>query len=107
MKEGNMIDHDRLFKELLTTFFVEFIELFLPSVARYLDGDRIEFLDKEVFTDVTVGERHEADLVVKARFRGQDTCFLVHLESQSVREPSFAKRMFRYFARLHPATTRA
>jgi hypothetical protein len=25
-----MIDHDRLFKELLTTFFVEFLELFLP-----------------------------------------------------------------------------
>jgi hypothetical protein len=27
-----MIDHDRLFKELLTTFFVEFIELFFPAV---------------------------------------------------------------------------
>ena len=46
-----MIDHDRLFKELLTTFFVEFIELFLPDVAAYLEGDSIEFLDKEVFTE--------------------------------------------------------
>jgi hypothetical protein len=101
MKEGNMIDHDRLFKELLTTFFVEFIELFLPNVAGYLDRNRIEFLDKELFTDVTAGDRHEADLVVKARFRDQETCFLVHLETQSTPEPSFAKRMFRYFARLH------
>ena len=57
-----MIDHDRLFKELLTTFFVEFLELFLPEVLAYLERDSIQFLDKEVFTDVTVGERYEADL---------------------------------------------
>ena len=27
------IDHDRLFKELLTTFFVEFLELFFPKLV--------------------------------------------------------------------------
>jgi hypothetical protein len=31
-----MIDPDRLLKELLTTFFVEFLELFFPEVAPYL-----------------------------------------------------------------------
>src|SRR5205085_12062238 len=51
------MDHDRLFKELLTVFFVEFVELFLPDVAAYLDKDSIEFLDKEVFTDVTAGRK--------------------------------------------------
>jgi hypothetical protein len=96
-----MIDHDRLFKELLTTFFVEFIDLFLPEVAAYLDRDHFDFLDKEVFTDVTSGDRHEADLVVKARFRRQEAFFLLHLENQAAPEPQFAKRMFRYFARLH------
>jgi hypothetical protein len=35
------IDHDELFKKLLTTFFVEFIELFLPELAAYLDRDSI------------------------------------------------------------------
>lgn len=63
-----MIDHDRLFKELLTTFFVEFLELFLPEVVTYLQCNSLEFLDKEIFTDVTAGE-YEADLVVKARFQ--------------------------------------
>ncbi len=58
-----MIDHDRLFKELLTTFFWEFIELFLPEVAAYLDRESITFMDKEIFTDVTAGERYEADLL--------------------------------------------
>lgn len=34
-----MIDRDRLFKELLSTFFSEFIELFLPDVADYIQRD--------------------------------------------------------------------
>lgn len=95
------MDHDRLFKELLTTFFVEFVELFLPDVYAYLDRDSIEFLDKEVFTDVTAGERHEVDLVVKARFRGQETFFLIHVEHQSTPQAWFPKRLFVYFALLH------
>jgi predicted transposase YdaD len=95
-----MIDHDRLFKELLTTFFGEFIELFLPELARYLEGDSIEFLDKEVFTDVTAGERYEADLIVKAQFQGQESFFLIHVENQAQHQTDFGKRMFRYFSRL-------
>ncbi len=51
----NNIDHYRLFKELISTFFVEFIELFFPQLMDYLDRDSITFLDKEVFTDVTEG----------------------------------------------------
>ena len=96
-----MIDHDRLFKELVTTFFAEFVELLLPELAGYLDVDSIEFLDKEVFTDVTEGERHEADVVARVRFRGQDLCFLVHVENQAQVQMEFGRRMFRYFARLH------
>src|SRR5579872_2067863 len=95
------MDHDRLFKELLTVFFAEFIELFLPQVAAYLDTSSIEFLDKEVFTDVTAGDKHEVDLVAKARFRGQETFFLVHVENQASAQSRFPKRMFTYFARLH------
>src|SRR5688572_29199969 len=95
------MDHDRLFKELLTTFFVEFIELFLPDVAAYLDRDSVVFLDKEVFTDVTSGERHEVDVLARARFRGTDAFFLLHLESQASPQAGMGRRMFRYFARLH------
>lgn len=62
------MDHDRLFKQLLTTFFVEFIELFLPELNAYLARDTIQFIDKEIFADLTGGERHEVDLLVKAKF---------------------------------------
>ncbi|WP_298910909.1 hypothetical protein [uncultured Nostoc sp.] len=51
-----MIDHDRLFKELISTFFVEFLDLFLPQVASQIDRDSIQFLPQDVFTDVTSGE---------------------------------------------------
>ena len=95
------MDHDRLFKELLTTFFVEFVDLFFSKLAAYLNEDSITFLDKEVFTDVTQGERHEADVVVQATFRDQPLCFLIHVEAQARPEAAFPRRMFRYFARLH------
>jgi hypothetical protein len=45
-----MIDHDRLFKELLSTFFVDFLDLFLPQVANQIDRNSIQFLPQEVFT---------------------------------------------------------
>ncbi|BBD62475.1 hypothetical protein NIES2109_53190 [Nostoc sp. HK-01] len=96
-----MIDDDRLFKELLTTFFWEFIELFFPEITAYLERDSITFLDKEVFTDVTAGEKYETDIVVKAKFRQQESFFLIHLEHQAYYQEAFDLRMYRYFARLY------
>ena len=95
------IDHDRLFKELITTFFVEFVEAFLPDVMAYLDTESIEFLDKEVFTDITEGKRYESDIVVKARFAGREAFFLLIVENQSSPQAGFPKRMFKYFARFY------
>lgn len=96
-----MTDHDRLFKELITTFFVEFLELFLPEVVLYLDRDSLVALDKEIFTDVTTGEKHEVDVLMKTRFKAEQTFFLIHLENQASAQSSFRRRMFSYFARLH------
>lgn len=42
-----MIEHDRLFKELLSTFFLEFLQLFLPQVARQIEPASIHFLPQE------------------------------------------------------------
>jgi hypothetical protein len=96
-----IIDHDRLFKELLSTFFVEFLELFFPDLSTGLVHDSVRFLDKEIFTDVTSGERYEADLVVQAQMRGQESFVLIHVEHQAQAQADFGRRMFRYFARLH------
>lgn len=96
-----MIDHDRLFKELLTTFFAEFMQLFIPELYDCLDVSSLVFLDKEVFTDVTSGGAHEADLVARAKIRGSESYILVHTETQSRAQKLFPRRMFQYFARLH------
>ncbi|WP_230967798.1 hypothetical protein [Nostoc sp. WHI] len=39
--------------------------------------------------------------IIEVRYQQQDTCFLIHVENQSYTEIAFAKRMFKYFARLH------
>ena len=85
-----MIDHDRLFKELLSTFFVEFIELFFPQVLEYFDASSLTFLDKEVFTDVTEGEKHETDLIAQVQLRNKSSFFLIHVEDQASSRANFS-----------------
>ena len=97
---NNYLNHDRLFKELLSTFFLEFLDLFFPTLAAEIDSNYLEFLDKEIFTDVTSGERYETDIIVKTRLGSQETFILIHVENQAQYEADFNKRMFRYFARL-------
>jgi hypothetical protein len=38
---------------------------------------------------------------VKAKFRGKEAFFLIHVENQATAQEAFGQRMFKYFARLH------
>jgi predicted transposase/invertase (TIGR01784 family) len=96
-----MIDHDQLFKELLSTFFLEFLELFFPQIAAAIDPDSVSFLPQEYFADLTVGETKIVDLLAQVRLAGQDVGFLIHLEAQATSRAEFSRRMFFYFSRLH------
>ncbi|WP_218081186.1 RpnC/YadD family protein [Anthocerotibacter panamensis] len=84
------IDHDQLFKQLIGTFFWEFLKLFCPDVCAYLDPVSLTLLDKEVYTDLLEGARRAMDLVARAQFREQET---VHIENQAQHKynASFAK----------------
>lgn len=95
-----MIDHDRLFKELIQTFFWEFIELFLPEVLEYVAQDKVTFLTEEIFTDVTTGDKRRIDLLAQVKWREENSYFLIHLENQAYSQKEFERRMFHYFARL-------
>jgi predicted transposase/invertase (TIGR01784 family) len=96
-----MIDHDQLFKELLSTFFIEFLELFFPQIAAAIDPDSVSFLPQEYFADLTAGETKIVDLLAQVKLAGQDVGFLVHLEAQATSRTEFSRRMFFYFSRLH------
>jgi hypothetical protein len=48
------IDHDRIFKELLSTFFLEFLELFVPTktqlISQFVDTYlRLNAIEEQVF----------------------------------------------------------
>ncbi|PDM39689.1 MULTISPECIES: Rpn family recombination-promoting nuclease/putative transposase [unclassified Geobacillus] len=94
------VDHDRLFKELITTFFEEFILLFFPDMYEHIDFRHLSFLSEELFTDVTAGEKYRVDLLVETKLKGEDGLIIVHIENQSYVQPSFPERMFIYFSRL-------
>ncbi len=95
-----MIDHDRLFKELLETFLPDFLELFFPELWNAIDPDSLSFQDKELFTDITSGEKYAADLVFRTQPKYGKIPILIHLEHQARTEPNFPRRMFIYFCRL-------
>lgn len=96
-----MTDHDHLFKELLSEFFPEFIDLFFPQVSNYLDRTSLSFEPQELFADLTEGETYETDLIAKVKFLDQPSYFIVHVEHQGRFEQNFDRRMFNYFAQLH------
>lgn len=98
---GERIDHDQLFKLLLTEFFFEFLALFFPKLAHEIELGSIKFLDKELYTDIAQGYSHEADIVARARFRGREAYLIVHAENQAAPQSDFDRRMFWYFARLY------
>jgi predicted transposase YdaD len=95
------INHDQSFKELISSFFMEFLELFLPDVAKDIDPDSIRFLPQEYFADLVDGDEKIIDLLVEVKLAGQDTTFLFHIEAQSYSESRIRRRMFYYLARLH------
>jgi len=93
--------HDQLFKELLTAFFKEFMELFYPDIAIRLDFSRVTFLDKETFTDIPAGDVRTADLIAKVyTIEGQPEIILTHIEVEARRRSEILARMHEYYMML-------
>lgn len=91
------MDHDGLFKKLLTTFFYEFLDLFFPDLAALVDlSQQPEFLDKETYREST----RTRDLVVRLRLLDGDAFFIVHVEHEAQSTQDFPARFFRYFTTL-------
>jgi hypothetical protein len=90
----DMAIYDQRFKELLTEFLSEFLELFFPTLAAQLDCSVVHFLDKETFTQPREGYRKELDLVVRVRSRATGGEVLTHIEIQAYRSGMPGRRMF-------------
>ncbi|MFN8614046.1 MAG: flagellar assembly protein H [Vulcanimicrobiota bacterium] len=91
------MDHDGLFKKLLTTFFYEFLELFFDDLTALVDrSQQPEFLDKETYKEST----RTRDLVVRLRLLDGDAFFIIHVEHEAQSTRDFPARFFRYFTTL-------
>ncbi|ABW27352.1 DUF4351 domain-containing protein [Acaryochloris marina] len=104
-----MVDRDRLFRDLLKNFFLEFVDLFFPKIAVAIDPKSIRFLeDEESLKPQEQGEHSPAstkqeassNVLVQVRLRGQESCFWVHLENSSETNIKLERRIFHTFARL-------
>jgi hypothetical protein len=102
------IDHDQLFKQLLTTFFLEFLELFTPEFFAAIDPNSLEILPQEYFTEIEVGERKAMDVIIRVNLLGRPNApassrvsVVVNCEHQSTTKADFNRRIFFYFAQLH------
>ncbi|MBS4204849.1 Rpn family recombination-promoting nuclease/putative transposase [Lederbergia citrea] len=95
------IHHDQLFKQLIHTFFAEFLEVFFPEVHEHIDFTSIKPLSEEMFTDLLEGESRRADIIIETKLKGQDTVIIIHVEPQSYSQPSFHERMYHYFSLLY------
>jgi len=95
------IDHDRLFKELLTNFFKEFMELFFPEAAHNIELNNIKFLQQEIYTDIIDGGKYEVDILVETKLKEEPGLILIHVEPQAYEQKNFSERMFIYYSRLY------
>ncbi|WP_404451765.1 transposase [Virgibacillus necropolis] len=95
------IPHDQLFKQLIHTFFDEFLEIFFPEVHKHIDFSCIKPLSEEMFTDLYEGESRRADIVIETKLKGRDTLMIIHVEPQSYNQPNFNERMYHYFSLLY------
>ena len=94
-------NQDQKFKELISTFFIEFLDLFVPELAILIEPDSVIFREQEYFVDLVEGETKIVDLLAEVKLSGQDATVLIHIEPQSTRRTSFPQRLFFYFSRLH------
>jgi hypothetical protein len=98
-------DFDTPWKDVIETYFEEFVCFFFPQAYEEIDWSQgFEFLDKElqqVARDAELGKRLVDKLVKIYRRGGEETWVLIHLEIQSQHETNFAERMFVYNYRIY------
>jgi hypothetical protein len=99
------VDHDQLFKAVLTAQLPPFLELFFQDEAALLDLDAAQFVDKQLFAAPPMGPEREVDVLAEIPLRGAGTgvagaLVAIQIEVQAQREPEFVWRNLEYFALL-------
>src|SRR5579859_2631871 len=103
------MDHDQLFKAVLTAQLAPFLELFFPEESSQLELNQVRFVDKELFAAPPMGPGREVDILADVPLRplrqphdeaARHTLVAIQIEIQSQREPHFLWRELEYYALL-------
>ena len=95
------IPHDQLFKQLLRTFFGEFMEAFFPEIQEHIDFSVLKPLSEQMYTDLIDGKSQTVDILIETKLKNEDTIIIIHVEPQSYYETDFNERMFRYYSSIY------
>lgn len=93
--------HDQLFKQLIHTFFKEFIEVFFPKIHDSIDFHSITPLSEEVHTNLIEGDTRRLDVVIETKLKDTEVVIIVHIEPQSSAQAYFHERTYQYFSLLY------
>src|SRR5690625_3285679 len=99
--ESPHIKHDQLYKELISTFFQEFLDVFFSEVHKHINFQRITLLSEDVLTKLLYGDARRLDIVIETSFKDTDIMIIVHIEPQSYRQTDLNERMYHYFSLLY------
>jgi hypothetical protein len=104
MTDKEQADFDSPWKDILESYFAEFMAFFFPQAYADIDwSKKYESLDTElqqIVQDSELGKRRVDKLVNVCLKNGEESWILIHIEIQSQREPGFAKRMYVYNYRI-------
>jgi hypothetical protein len=94
------MNHDRLHKLLLETFFEPFLAAFVPGLAAELTPGSLVSVSQEVLAEALGQGDRRADLVMRGEVLGREAFLLVHVEVQAQPDAALGERMYRYHQRL-------
>ncbi|MCL0033574.1 hypothetical protein M1M99_02010 [Thermodesulfovibrionales bacterium] len=93
-------DYDSPWKDILETYFRQFLAFFFPIIEKDLDWEKgYEFLDKEfqsIAKEAEIGRRYLDKLIRVWRKDDLETWLLIHIEVQGASEIAFPERMYVY-----------
>ena len=97
-------DYDSPWKEVLETYFPEFIHFYFPKAYNDIDWNKgYEFLDKELqkITKTAYKGRRYVDKLAKVWLKnGKEQWTLIHTDIQDQKDDDFSQRMYTYNYRL-------
>ncbi|MEN9613452.1 MAG: hypothetical protein RLZZ628_4266, partial [Bacteroidota bacterium] len=103
--KGLVIDYDGIWKKIISEFFPDFINFFLPNLYTRVDWNiPPEFLEQELellHKELEINRKITDKLVKVKLVTGEERWILIHLEVQTGYEIDFAARMYLYNALIY------